>query len=355
AAAAAARLAGLEAEAAKAAGALDAARAAPREAEARRLALLDQVAAADARRSRAADAWSAAEAASSAADAAARAADAAAGAAREGRAAAEARLDPARERLEAALSELHKATGAEPEALARELAAEAVALPAGADALEHHLAALERDRDALGAVNLRAAEEAGEQQDRLDTLARERADLQGAIARLRDGIEALNAEGRERLIAAFETVDANFRSLFAALFDGGHAELRLVESEDALEAGLEIFATPPGKRLSAMSLMSGGEQALTACALIFAVFLANPSPVCVLDEVDAPLDDANVDRFCRLLDEMRTRTSTRFIAITHNPVTMSRMDRLLGVTMAERGVSQLVSVDLARAEALATS
>ncbi len=355
AAAADTRLAVLDGETATATRALDVARAAPKEAEAERLALSDRVATAEGRRSRAGDAWSAAEAASAAADAAARAADAAAGEARERRAAADARLEPARERLEGALCELRKATGAEPEALARELAADAVALPLGAGALEQHLAALERDRDGLGAVNLRAAEEAGEQQDRLETLARERADLHGAIAKLRDGIEALNAEGRERLLAAFETVDANFRSLFAALFDGGHAELRLVESDDALEAGLEIFATPPGKRLSAMSLMSGGEQALTACALIFAVFLANPSPVCVLDEVDAPLDDANVDRFCRLLDEMRTRTPTRFLAITHNPVTMSRMDRLLGVTMAERGVSQLVSVDLARAEALVAS
>jgi chromosome segregation protein len=148
-------------------------------------------------------------------------------------------------------------------------------------------------------------------------------------------------------------VNESFKALFEALFAGGQAELRLVESDDPLEAGLEIFACPPGKRLAAMSLMSGGEQALTATALIFAVFLANPAPVCVLDEVDAPLDDANVDRFCRLLDEMRRRTDTRFIAITHNPVTMSRMDRLFGVTMQERGVSQLVSVDLRQAEALA--
>ncbi|MFN3230238.1 MAG: chromosome segregation protein SMC, partial [Asticcacaulis sp.] len=162
----------------------------------------------------------------------------------------------------------------------------------------------------------------------------------------------LNAEGRERLLAAFDVINAQFKTLFVALFGGGQAELRLIESDDPLEAGLEIYACPPGKRLSIMSLMSGGEQALTATALIFAVFLANPAPVCVLDEVDAPLDDANVDRYCRLLDEMRTRTQTRFIVITHNPVTMSRMDRLFGVTMAERGVSQLVSVDLKQAEAL---
>jgi hypothetical protein len=154
------------------------------------------------------------------------------------------------------------------------------------------------------------------------------------------------------LVAAFDVINDNFKSLFEALFGGGQAELKLVESDDPLEAGLEIYACPPGKRLSVMSLMSGGEQALTAAALIFAVFLANPAPVCVLDEVDAPLDDANVDRFCRMLDAMRTRTDTRFIVITHNPVTMSRMDRLYGVTMPERGVSQLVSVDLTQAESL---
>ena len=178
----------------------------------------------------------------------------------------------------------------------------------------------------------------------------ERADLVAAIATLREGIDALNAEGRERLLAAFEVINGHFKLLFQTLFGGGQAELRLVESDDPLEAGLEIFACPPGKRLSTMSLMSGGEQALTAAALIFGVFLANPAPVCVLDEVDAPLDDANVDRFCNMLEEMRQRTKTRFIAITHNPVTMSRMDRLFGVTMPERGVSQLVSVDLQQAE-----
>jgi chromosome segregation protein len=204
----------------------------------------------------------------------------------------------------------------------------------------------------LGAVNLRAEEELAERSGRLQTLLAERADLAGAIAKLRDGVDALNAEGRERLLAAFTVINTSFKSLFQTLFEGGEADLRLAESDDPLEAGLEIYACPPGKRLAALSLMSGGEQALTATALILAVFLSNPAPVCVLDEVDAPLDDANVDRFCRLLDEMRRRTDTRFIAITHNPVTMSRMDRLYGVTMAERGVSQLVSVDLRQASAL---
>jgi chromosome segregation protein len=241
----------------------------------------------------------------------------------------------------------------EPEELARKLAEEAVAIPTDAEGTEAHLFNLERQREAIGPVNLRAEEEAGELSARLETMNAERADLTGAIARLRQGIDELNGEGRERLLAAFEVINEHFKTLFQALFQGGQAELRLVESDDPLEAGLEIYACPPGKRLATMSLMSGGEQALTAAALIFAVFLAQPAPICVLDEVDAPLDDANVDRFCNLLDEMCRRTETRFIVITHNPVTMARTDRLFGVTMAERGVSQLVSVDLRQAEAMA--
>jgi chromosome segregation protein len=233
------------------------------------------------------------------------------------------------------------------------LTEEAAAVPADPAGVEAHLRALERERDALGLVNLRAEEEAVDYAQRLDALHNERADLAGAVARLRQGIEALNAEGRDRLLAAFDVINGHFQTLFQTLFGGGQAELRLIESDDPLEAGLEIFACPPGKRLAIMSLMSGGEQALTAAALIFGVFLANPAPVCVLDEVDAPLDDANVDRFCAMLNAMRERTQTRFIAITHNPVTMARMDRLFGVTMPERGVSQLVSVDLRQAEALA--
>ena len=173
------------------------------------------------------------------------------------------------------------------------------------------------------------------------------------IAKLRRAITTLNNEGRSRLMHAFEQVDAHFAQLFATLFEGGQAALKLTENEDPLEAGLEIFAQPPGKRLTNLNLLSGGEQALTATALIFAVFLANPAPLCVLDEIDAPLDDANVDRFCNLLEEMKRLTRTRFIVITHNPVTMSRMDRLYGVTMSEQGISQLVSVDLGRAQALA--
>jgi chromosome segregation protein len=221
------------------------------------------------------------------------------------------------------------------------------------EGIERRLVGLERDRDAIGPVNLRAEEEAAEHEARLNAMRAEQADLAGAVSKLRRGIEQLNSEGRERLLAAFAVINEHFKALFQTLFGGGQAELRLIESDDPLEAGLEIFACPPGKRMAVMSLMSGGEQALTAAALIFGVFLANPAPICVLDEVDAPLDDANVERFCNMLSEMRQRTSTRFIAITHNPVTMARMDRLYGVTMPERGVSQLVSVDLRQAEAMA--
>ena len=183
-------------------------------------------------------------------------------------------------------------------------------------------------------------------------LDKEKGDLAEAIRRLRQAISSLNKEGRERLLGAFDVVNGHFTALFTSLFGGGTAELQLVESDDPLEAGLEIMARPPGKKPQVMTLLSGGEQALTAMSLIFAVFLTNPSPICVLDEVDAPLDDANVERFCDLVDEMRRKTDTRFIAITHNPITMARMDRLFGVTMAERGVSQLVSVDLAEAEVM---
>lgn len=199
-------------------------------------------------------------------------------------------------------------------------------------------------------MNLRADEEAVEVEAQLTTMVTEREDLEKAIRRLRQGIGQLNKEGRERLLAAFDTVNNHFQQLFTTLFNGGTAELQLTESDDPLEAGLEILARPPGKKPQVLSLLSGGEQALTAMALIFAVFLTNPAPICVLDEVDAPLDDANVERFCTLVEEMTRTTDTRFLIITHNPITMSRMNRLFGVTMAERGVSQLVSVDLETAE-----
>ncbi|MBV1701801.1 MAG: chromosome segregation protein SMC [Hyphomicrobiales bacterium] len=221
------------------------------------------------------------------------------------------------------------------------------------EALERKLEGLRADRDRLGAVNLRANLELDEMETAKTALAAERDDLIEAIKRLRQAIANLNREGRERLQAAFDVINGHFRDLFTTLFGGGTAELQLIESEDPLAAGLEIFARPPGKKPQTMSLLSGGEQALTAMALIFAVFLTNPSPICVLDEVDAPLDDANVERFCDLLVAMRQRTDTRFLTITHNPITMARMDRLFGVTMAEQGVSQLVSVDLSEAEQLA--
>ncbi len=227
--------------------------------------------------------------------------------------------------------------------------------PADAHVLDTRLAQLRRERDQLGAVNMEADDQLSEISKRMGFQIEERDDLAAAIAKLREGIDALNMDGRQRLVDAFQLVNSHFGSLFIALFGGGHAELRLTESDDPLDAGLEIYASPPGKRLGQLSLMSGGEQALTATALIFAVFLSRPAPICVLDEVDAPLDDANVDRFCRLLEEMRTRTETRFIIITHNAVTMSRMDRLFGVTMQERGVSRLVSVDLQAAERLAAA
>lgn len=284
------------------------------------------------------------------ADAAARAAEREASAAREARAADEARLTGARERLEETADRLRDACGAGPEALKEQV--EEKHLELDLDDLERRLDSARQSRERLGAVNLRADEEAEELQTQSTQLTKEREDLLAAIDRLRKGIDALSREGRARLLEAFERVDGHFRKLFETLFEGGRAELRLTESDDPLEAGLEIYACPPGKKLENMALLSGGEQALTASALIFAVFLSNPAPVCVLDEVDAPLDDANVDRYCRMLDEMRRLTETRFLVITHNPLTMSRMDRLYGVTMAERGVSQLVSVDLQKAETL---
>lgn len=219
-------------------------------------------------------------------------------------------------------------------------------------ALEKRLDRFRAERERLGAVNLRAEEEQTELIERLTSLTGERDDVLSAIAELRAAIGALNKEGRERLVAAFDEVCGHFTRLFTHLFGGGTAELQLVESDDPLEAGLEIVARPPGKKPQTMTLLSGGEQALTALALIFAVFLTNPAPICVLDEVDAPLDDHNVERFCDLMDEMARNTSTRFLLITHNPITMARVDRLFGVTMAEQGVSQLVSVDLEGAEAI---
>ncbi|WP_339931563.1 chromosome segregation protein SMC [uncultured Brevundimonas sp.] len=348
----AARVIALDKDRERTAALLKQAEGAPEALAAKRSSLLDALAAAETRRKAAGDALAVVETAAIEADRTARAAEGTASAAREARAGLAARAESTGERLAEAEATVRETAQMSPGELGQKLTDDAIARPPDAAGAESLLFGLEREREALGAVNLLAEEEADEYDGRLNSMRIERSDLTGAIAKLRDGIDELNAEGRERLVAAFDIINDNFKALFETLFDGGQAELKLVESDDPLEAGLEIFACPPGKRLSVMSLMSGGEQALTAAALIFAVFLANPAPVCVLDEVDAPLDDANVDRFCRMLDEMRKRTDTRFIVITHNPVTMSRMDRLYGVTMPERGVSQLVSVDLHQAEKL---
>ena len=218
--------------------------------------------------------------------------------------------------------------------------------------IEARVERLKRERESMGAVNLRAEAEAAELDERITTMLAEREDLISAIARLRQGISNLNREGRARLLAAFTEVDTHFRELFTKLFGGGKAHLALTEADDPLEAGLEIMASPPGKKLQSMSLLSGGEQALTALSLLFGVFLTNPAPICVLDEVDAPLDDANVEHFCQLINDISEKTGTRFLVVTHHRLTMSRVDRLFGVTMSERGVSQLVSVDLQAAERL---
>jgi len=219
-------------------------------------------------------------------------------------------------------------------------------------AAEKKLERLIRERDTMGAVNLRAEQEQNEMIEQIETLVCEREDLLQAIAKLRHAISELNREGRQRLLASFKLVNGHFQDLFKQLFGGGKAHLELTDDDDPLLAGLEIMASPPGKKLQSLSLLSGGEQALTALSLLFAVFLTNPAPICVLDEVDAPLDDANVDRFCSMLEKLAHKEKTRFLVITHHRMTMARMDRLFGVTMAERGVSQLVSVDLQKAEQL---
>ncbi len=238
-----------------------------------------------------------------------------------------------------------------PENMGGALQSDGQQLPSAENA-QQQINKLISQRESLGAVNLRAEEDREEVTLEHDKLVSDKAEIAEAISKLRQAIAALNKEGRERLLAAFDEVNANFKQLFVKLFGGGTASLELVESDDPLNAGLEIMCQPPGKKLSALSLLSGGEQTLTALSLIFAVFLTNPSPICVLDEVDAPLDDANVTRFCEMLNEMTRQTETRFLIITHHALTMSRMDRLFGVTMAEKGVSQLVSVDLNQATEL---
>jgi chromosome segregation protein len=319
---------------------------APQAFAAKRTALIGEIEGAEAARRTAADRLAEAENALAAADRDARAALEATGLAREEAARAEERFEGAKRRLADVAHEIREMLEVAPEAVG-ELAElkPGAELPA-TEEVEQRLDRLRRERERLGAVNLRAEEELNEVQTQHSTLTAERDDLVEAIKRLRQGIQSLNREARERLLSSFTVVNEHFKRLFTELFGGGTAELQLIEHEDPLEAGLEIVAKPPGKKPATLSLLSGGEQALTALALIFAVFLTNPAPICVLDEVDAPLDDHNIERFCDLLDEMTRLTATRFIIITHNPITMARMNRLYGVTMAERGISQLVSVDL---------
>ena len=209
-----------------------------------------------------------------------------------------------------------------------------------------------QEREKLGSVNLKADEETSKYEEEIKKMEQDRADLVTAIVKLKDSINELNQKGRERLIEAFEKVNRKFNEVYTKLFNGGNAKLELVDSDDPLEAGLEMLVSPPGKRLQSITLLSGGEQALTALSLIFAVFLTNPSPICVLDEVDAPLDDANVTRFCSLLEELIKITNTKFIIVTHHALTMSKMNRLYGVTMPQKGISQLVAVDLQKAESM---
>jgi chromosome segregation protein len=308
--------------------------------------MIDEVQTAETAKREASDILAQGETALTAANSAARGALEALSTAREQAARAEERAEGAKRRLSEVSHEIREMLEVEPEGVAALAEIPEGAILPDVSEIESDLEKLRRDRERLGAVNLRAEEELIEVETQHTSLVTERDDLVEAIKRLRQGIQSLNREARERLLASFEIVNGHFKKLFTELFGGGSAELQLIESEDPLEAGLEILARPPGKKPATLSLLSGGEQALTAMALIFAVFLTNPAPICVLDEVDAPLDDHNVERFCDLLDEMTKLTDTRFVIITHNPITMARMNRLFGVTMAERGVSQLVSVDL---------
>ena len=325
---------------------------APDEIDAKRRALLSQLSEAEHLRKAAADRLQEAETRQADLDRAANAALQDLSGAREARARAEERLGAAEERRGDAEARIQATLNTAAHLAIRQTGLAADAEMPEIDEIERRLERLKIERERLGAVNLRAEEEQKELSDRLEAIVSERGDIIEAIKKLRLAIQSLNREGRERLLAAFDVVNGHFQKLFSHLFGGGTAELQLIESEDPLEAGLEILARPPGKKPQTMTLLSGGEQALTAMALIFAVFLTNPAPICVLDEVDAPLDDHNVERFCNLMDEMASTTETRFVIITHNPITMARMNRLFGVTMAEQGVSQLVSVDLAIAEQL---
>jgi chromosome segregation protein len=318
----------------------------PEEIAQQRLDLMDLLEVSEAKRRDAADALAAAETALNEADRGLKGEEHKLIEAREQRVRAEAAIAQAKEASDTLIERIREKLECSPEEVLTLAELDpSEPLPAR-DETEQRLSKLLRERENIGPVNLRAETESNELDQQLAGMQTERSDLINAISRLRQGIASLNREGRERLLAAFELVNGHFTSLFTRLFGGGKAHLQLTEAEDPLDAGLEIFASPPGKKLQILSLLSGGEQALTALALLFAVFLVNPAPICVLDEVDAPLDDANVERFCNLVQELAEASGTRFLVITHHRLTMARMDRLYGVTMAERGVSQLVSVDL---------
>ena len=320
----------------------------------KRLKLMNTLADAEAQRKAASDALQTAENAVRRADQELRAVQELLANSREDHARLGARLEASTQRQESCERRIAEMLQCLPSEVLAQAGLDPDKIPAAGD-IEHKLLSLREDRERLGGVNLRADEEAVEVAKQLESLIKERDDLIQAINKLRGAISSLNREGRQRLLDAFETVNQKFGELFTTLFDGGKAELQLIESDDPLEAGLEIIANPPGKKPTVLSLLSGGEQTLTALSLIFAVFLTNPSPICVLDEVDAPLDDHNVERFCNLLEAMLERTETRFLIITHHALTMARMHRLFGVTMLERGVSQLVSVNLQEAETLAVA
>jgi chromosome segregation protein len=264
----------------------------------------------------------------------------------------EAHFDMAKAKEADILNQIEEKVKITPENLLHELSFNSNQTYPSIETLEDEYKELNRNRDAMGGVNLLADQELKETESETLLLITEKNDLLLAIQKLSTAIKDINSEGREKILIAFDKVNNHFMHLFTHLFSGGVAELKLVESDDPLEAGLDIMAQPPGKKTASLSLLSGGEQALTCMALIFAVFLTNPSPICVLDEVDAPLDDANVERYCNLINEMTNVTDTRFLVITHHSLTMAHTDRLFGVTMAERGVSQLVSVDLKCAEKL---
>lgn len=322
----------------------------PEHLKAKRTLLLDKIGEAEQNRRDSADKLAEAESLLAEAGKWARAVNEALGTHREDRAKISGHLEGAEERLGDSAARIHEVLQCPPQKALELAELKEGETPPPANDVEDKLEKLKRERENMGAVNLRAEEESRELTEQLEGMEAEKADLEGAIARLRGGIQSLNKEGRERLLTAFESVNEKFTRLFGILFGGGTAHLELIESDDPLSAGLEIYASPPGKKLQVMTLLSGGEQALTALALIFAVFLTNPSPICVLDEVDAPLDDANVERFTNLVETIAKETGTRFLIITHHAVTMARMHRLFGVTMAERGVSQLVSVSLEHAE-----